>query len=160
MRPQPESSTQEVLAGLVERVTYHNAENGFCVLRAKARGHRDVVTVVGHAATIAAGEWITASGEWIIGPAHKVTLDLGQGTMTTRVVSDKYSEQRSLWARIPRLQAGSGSLNFPSHTTNCCTGWTLSHRKLGSSRSWRRRNGPDLPRLLPNPLELRLRLVE
>jgi hypothetical protein len=47
MKPQPESSTQEVLAGLVERVTYHNAENGFCVLRAKARGHRDVVTVVG-----------------------------------------------------------------------------------------------------------------
>src|ERR1019366_9167784 len=50
MTPQPTSSTQEVLAGLVERVTYHNAENGFCVLRAKARGHRDVVTVVGHAA--------------------------------------------------------------------------------------------------------------
>jgi hypothetical protein len=38
-----------VLAGLVERVTYHNAENGFCVVRARARGHRDVVTVVGHA---------------------------------------------------------------------------------------------------------------
>jgi hypothetical protein len=36
MNPQAESSTQEVLAGLVERVTYHNAENGFCVLRAKA----------------------------------------------------------------------------------------------------------------------------
>jgi exodeoxyribonuclease V alpha subunit len=31
----------------------------------KARGHRDIVTVVGHAATIAAGEWITASGEWV-----------------------------------------------------------------------------------------------
>ena len=46
MGAQPESSTQEVLAGLVERVTYHNAENGFCVLRIKARGHRDVVTVV------------------------------------------------------------------------------------------------------------------
>src|SRR5215203_134527 len=70
MKPQPESSTQEVLAGLVERVTYHNAENGFCVLRAKARGHRDVVTVVGHAATIAAGEWITASGEWVNDRAH------------------------------------------------------------------------------------------
>ena len=68
--PQPESSTQEVLAGLVERVTYHNAENGFCVLRAKARGHRDVVTVVGHAATIAAGEWITASGEWVNDRTH------------------------------------------------------------------------------------------
>ena len=44
-------STQEVLAGLVERVTHHNDENGFCVLRAKARGHRDLVTVVGHAAS-------------------------------------------------------------------------------------------------------------
>jgi exodeoxyribonuclease V alpha subunit len=70
MKPQPEPSTQEVLAGLVERVTYHNAENGFCVLRAKARGHRDIVTVVGHAATIAAGEWITASGEWINDRTH------------------------------------------------------------------------------------------
>ena len=58
-------STQEVLAGLVERVTFHNAENGFCVLRAKDRGHRDQVTVVGHAATISAGEWITASAEWV-----------------------------------------------------------------------------------------------
>jgi hypothetical protein len=48
----------------------HNAENGFCVLRAKARGHRDVVTVVGHAATIAAGEWITASGEWVNAIGH------------------------------------------------------------------------------------------
>ena len=65
MSPQPEPSTQEVLAGLVERVTYHNAENGFCVLRARARGHRDVVTVVGHAATISAGEWmkVRAFGE-------------------------------------------------------------------------------------------------
>jgi exodeoxyribonuclease V alpha subunit len=70
MKPTPESSTQEVLAGLVERVTFHNGENGFCVLRAKARGHRDLVTVVGHAATISAGEWITASGEWINDRAH------------------------------------------------------------------------------------------
>ena len=47
MKSNPEPSTQEVLAGLVERVTFHNAENGFCVLGAKARGHRDLVTVVG-----------------------------------------------------------------------------------------------------------------
>src|SRR6187401_1382273 len=70
MRLEPESPTQEVLAGLVERVTFHNAENGFCVLRAKARGHRDLVTVVGHAAAISAGEWITASGEWINDRTH------------------------------------------------------------------------------------------
>jgi len=70
MNPQAEPSTQEVLAGLVERVTYHNGDNGFCVLRIKARGHRDLVTVVGHAATIAAGEWVTASGEWINDRTH------------------------------------------------------------------------------------------
>ena len=70
LKPQPETATQEVLAGLVERVTYHNDENGFCVLRIKARGHRDLVTVVGHAATISAGEWVTASGEWINDRTH------------------------------------------------------------------------------------------
>jgi exodeoxyribonuclease V alpha subunit len=70
LNPQTQTSTQEVLAGLVERVTYHNVKNGFCVLRAKARGHRDVVTVVGYAATIAAGEWVTASGEWVNDRTH------------------------------------------------------------------------------------------
>jgi len=34
----------ENLAGLVERVTFHNEENGFCVLRLKARGQRDLIT--------------------------------------------------------------------------------------------------------------------
>ena len=68
MKPHPaaqaQQAPQEVVAGIVERVTFHNAENGFCVLRVKARGHRDLVTVVGHSATIAAGEWITSTGEW------------------------------------------------------------------------------------------------
>lgn len=63
-------SGQEVLAGLVERVTFHNADNGFCVLRVKARAHRDLVTIVGHAAIISAGEWITASGEWFNDHTH------------------------------------------------------------------------------------------
>jgi len=61
---------QEVLAGLVERVTYHNQESGFCVLRIKARGHRDLVTTIGHAAMISAGEWVTASGEWTNDHTH------------------------------------------------------------------------------------------
>jgi hypothetical protein len=47
VKPATASTTQEALAGLVERVAFHNAENGFCVLRTKARGHRDLATVVG-----------------------------------------------------------------------------------------------------------------
>ena len=56
----------EALSGLVERVTFHNAENGFCVLRVKARGQRDLVAVVGHAAAVNAGEFISATGLWTI----------------------------------------------------------------------------------------------
>jgi exodeoxyribonuclease V alpha subunit len=41
--------TTEVFAGLVERVTFHNEDNGFCVLRVKARGKRERITVVGRA---------------------------------------------------------------------------------------------------------------
>ena len=61
---------REVLAGIVERVTFHNADTGFCVLRVKARGHRDVATVVGHAATISPGEWITATGALVNDRTH------------------------------------------------------------------------------------------
>jgi exodeoxyribonuclease V alpha subunit len=55
---------REPLAGLVERVTFHSAETGFCVLRVKVRGHRDLVTVLGSAAEVHAGESIQASGQW------------------------------------------------------------------------------------------------
>src|SRR6201988_2582807 len=65
-------SSTEVLAGLVERVTFHNDENGFCVLRVKARGQRDLITVLGHAAMIAAGEFVQASGTWANDRTHGV----------------------------------------------------------------------------------------
>jgi exodeoxyribonuclease V alpha subunit len=66
-----------VLAGLVERVTFHNAENGFCVLRIKARGHRDLITVVGHAASISAGEFVQATGVWNNDRTHGLQFKAG-----------------------------------------------------------------------------------
>ena len=42
--PEPEPRS---LSGLVERVTFHNAENGFCVLRVKLAEQREPATVVG-----------------------------------------------------------------------------------------------------------------
>jgi exodeoxyribonuclease V alpha subunit len=56
------AAVAETLVGLVERVTFHNPDNGFCVLRDKARGQRDLVTVVGHAPVISAGEFVQATG--------------------------------------------------------------------------------------------------
>jgi exodeoxyribonuclease V alpha subunit len=67
---QAQQAPQDVLAGIVERVTFHSDESGFCVLRVKARGHRDLVTVVGHSAANSAGEWITATGEWFNDRTH------------------------------------------------------------------------------------------
>jgi exodeoxyribonuclease V alpha subunit len=61
-----------VPAGLVDRVTFHNPENGFCVLRVKARGPRDLITVLGHAAMISAGEFVQVSGTWINDRTHGV----------------------------------------------------------------------------------------
>ena len=66
------ASSIEVLAGLVDRVTFHNSETGFCVLRVKARGQRELITVVGHAAMISAGEFVQASGSWINDRTHGV----------------------------------------------------------------------------------------
>jgi exodeoxyribonuclease V alpha subunit len=60
----------EVLAGTIERVTFHSAENSFCVLLVKARGRRDLITMVGHVASISAGEWVTAAGEWVNDRTH------------------------------------------------------------------------------------------
>src|SRR6201981_3857270 len=62
----------EVLGGLVGRVTFPNPESGFCVLRIKARGQRDLITVLGHAAMISAGEFVQASGTWINDRTHGV----------------------------------------------------------------------------------------
>jgi len=45
----------EVLAGSIEPVTFHSAQGGMGVLRIKARDHRDLVTVMGHAVEIRAG---------------------------------------------------------------------------------------------------------
>ena len=70
-RTSTESST-EVLAGLVDRVTFHNPDNGFCVLRVKARGQRDQITLLGHAAMISAGEFVQASGTWVNDRTHGV----------------------------------------------------------------------------------------
>ena len=75
--PSPATQTdREVLAGIVERVTFHSADTGFCVLRVKARGHRDLATIVGHAATISAGEWITASGDWVNDCMHSQQFEV------------------------------------------------------------------------------------
>ncbi|MDW3684409.1 ATP-dependent RecD-like DNA helicase [Cupriavidus sp. CV2] len=58
------------LDGLVERVTFHNADSGFCVLRLKVKGERELITLVGHTPTVAPGEYASASGTWVTDREH------------------------------------------------------------------------------------------
>jgi len=60
----------EPLSATVERVTYHNPENGFCVLRVKVKGIADITTVVGSSASVSAGEMIDCLGQWINDSKH------------------------------------------------------------------------------------------
>jgi exodeoxyribonuclease V alpha subunit len=53
------------ITGTVERVTFHNPESGFAVLRLQVPGRRGLVTVVGTVPSIVAGEYVEATGDWI-----------------------------------------------------------------------------------------------
>ena len=56
---------EKTLSGTIERVTFHNEENGYCVLRVSMSDTRKAQTVVGNCAAPNAGEEIAARGEWI-----------------------------------------------------------------------------------------------
>src|SRR5688572_2870781 len=68
------SISKESISGLIERVTFFNEETGFAVLRVKAKGHRDFVTVVGSLPSVTAGEWLTAEGIWVRDKDHGLQL--------------------------------------------------------------------------------------
>lgn len=61
-QPQKSDTPLERLSGSVERVTFHSEESGFCVLRTKVKGQRDLITVIGSAASITPGEYIECIG--------------------------------------------------------------------------------------------------
>ncbi len=60
----------EQLSGVIERITFHNLDSGYCVLRVRARGQRDLVTVVGTIQQLVAGEYIEAAGSWVTDRQH------------------------------------------------------------------------------------------
>ena len=64
------SSNSEILSGIIERITFHNSETGFCVLRIKAKGKKDLVTVISHVPFVSAGEFVEAQGQWIHDKNH------------------------------------------------------------------------------------------
>jgi exodeoxyribonuclease V alpha subunit len=68
----------ERLSGSVERVTFHSEESGFCVLRVKVKGHLELVTVIGSAASITPGEYIECLGVWTNDRTHGMQFKSNQ----------------------------------------------------------------------------------
>src|SRR2546423_343789 len=59
------------LEGTVERVTFHNPENGFSVVKLKARGRRGPVAVVGTLPAVQPGERLGVTGQWRAHPGPR-----------------------------------------------------------------------------------------
>ncbi|WP_295392012.1 ATP-dependent RecD-like DNA helicase [uncultured Thiodictyon sp.] len=76
--PPYQAQAPEHLAGSIERVTFHSEESGFCVLRVKVRGQRDLVTVIGSAACVTPGEYLECQGEWINDRQHGLQFKAAQ----------------------------------------------------------------------------------
>jgi exodeoxyribonuclease V alpha subunit len=66
----PDAAELDRLAGLVERVTFHNEQNGFCVLRLKVKGERELITLIAYAPVVSPGEYASASGNWVTDREH------------------------------------------------------------------------------------------
>ena len=54
----------EQLRCVVERITYQNEQNGYSVLKCRAGGYQDLVTVVGNMPEVHVGSVLTLGGSW------------------------------------------------------------------------------------------------
>ena len=78
--PLVESATLECL---IERVTFHNAENGYSVVKVtptetKARAKGDVITVLGNFTNPVVGESLRCHGQWIKHPQYGAQFKLAR----------------------------------------------------------------------------------
>ncbi len=63
------NSIVEKLCGIIQRVTYHNPENGWSVLKVQSQNHKgDSVTVTVHQTKVFAGATMEFHGSWITHP--------------------------------------------------------------------------------------------
>ena len=63
----------EDLQGQIERVTFHNEENGFTIARLKVKGFRELVTITGNLMAPVPGQVLHITGEWTIHSSFSMT---------------------------------------------------------------------------------------
>ena len=60
----------ERLRCIVERITYQNEQNGYSVIRCKAKGFNDLITVVGAMPEVHVGSVLALTGAWRLDPKY------------------------------------------------------------------------------------------
>jgi exodeoxyribonuclease V alpha subunit len=114
--PERRPATEEI-SGVIERVTFHNDESGFCVLRVKARGQREETTVVGSLPSVTAGEWLSAEGWWVRDKEHGLQFK----ATTMKTVPPTTAEGIERQSTENRRDLGCHS--FVAPTSPCC--WAI-----------------------------------
>lgn len=64
------ASEHQTITGSVERITYHNEQNGYTVLRFFLPGHKEPITVTGNFSAVAPGESLRLTGIWTTHPQY------------------------------------------------------------------------------------------
>ena len=72
------AKTKQRLEGVVDRIAFHNADNGFTVLRVKVPDSVDLATVVGSTAVIKVGDHVDCQGEWANDRTHGIQFKAEQ----------------------------------------------------------------------------------
>ena len=75
-----ESVNQEQLhlQGVIDRIAFHNEDNGFTVLRVTVKGGNELATVVGVTALVKVGDHIDCQGVWANDRTHGVQFRADQ----------------------------------------------------------------------------------
>jgi exodeoxyribonuclease V alpha subunit len=84
-RGESQNDPIERLIGVIERVLFHNQENGFSVLGVKSAQQSELAIVVGPATSPAPGEQIDAEGRWVVDREHGLQFKADQVRTATPV---------------------------------------------------------------------------
>ena len=83
----------EYLRCVVERITYRNEQNGYSVLKCRAKGFQDLVTIVGAMPDVHVGSVLTLGGEWKLDAKYgrQFSVETCEETLPATVVGiEKY----------------------------------------------------------------------
>lgn len=64
-------SERKTLTGRVDAVTFHNPENGYCVLRVTVNNQREPSTLIGSSPAVVPGQNFVADGQWVYNDRYK-----------------------------------------------------------------------------------------